>query len=472
MKRFLIVALLVLIPPSAWADDAKQFFDSLFGNRLKQVKATIDRADDIALAREMLAAAQTLERADVLAILCDNVVDLTQRHADGLPTAIEALALLAERVEPRRAETRKKQAELLTRLAASTDAKVKQKAADDLIALLVLQGDEAVKAQKIDDAVAAYRQALSAAQRFKSPTLELIKSKMEAVAHRDRALKQIARLQEKVLANANDAASAEEIIKLYVVDLDNPAEAVKFLDRTKDAKLTKLVPLAAKPLHSSEAADSAALGEWYLELATSAAGPSKEPMWRRVSSHLTRYLESGPTETLAKTKAELQLKTVSASIASIETARVEKELARSEPESWISADATYKVNTSDGHHPSLPGLLTGGQKLNGGHFAFTTPENKGGQYITIDLGTPKIISRIWIENRRDQGKERAKGITLWLSDESNEKSEKVWTAEKVADEYPIKLPKKALVRYITIKQAEKSTEPLHLAQVKVFGWEK
>lgn len=472
MQRLLLLAIAVSCCTSAAAtEDAKQFFDSLYGNRLKQVKATVDRADDVALATEILTAARAIERADVVALLCDNAIELSQRHADGLATAIDASRLLADKVEPRRAEARKKLVEFLTKQSFSGDTRVKQKAADELIEVLTLQGDEAFKAGRYDEALTGYRQAMTAAQRQKSPFTESIKAKIELVASRSQVQIQLARLRGKVLADATDTASVHEIIRLCVVDLDNPAEAMKVLDRAKDARLIRLVPLAAKGAENASEAECLALGEWYSELSGTATTSSKEAMWRRASSYLMRYLGFQPTDQLARTKAELLLKPIAASLATMEVDRTKLESKQNGPESWISSDAIYKVS-SESEFPALSELLSGGQGIHRNDFAFHSGESFPGQYIVIDLGMSKIVSRIWIENRRKRDMLwRAQGLTVSLATNLKQIGKPIWTAEKVETEWTVELTSKVKARYVIIKQAESSKQPLHLAQVKVFGWD-
>jgi len=469
MTRPITIMVLALSCTSILGEDAKEFFDSLYDKRIKQVKATVDRADDIALAKEILSAAQSLDRPDVLALMCHSVVDLAQRHSDGLAVATDAMRLLADKVEARRVEARKKLVELLGRQSLSGDAKARQQAGEEMIAVLLQQGDDAAKADNSTEAIAAYRQALSAAMRQKSTSVDEVKARLDAAAHRARIIRRIEQLREKLLADANDSASAEEIIRLYVVDLDNPAEAVKFVDRAKDSKLSILVPLAGKPVASIGENDSLSLGVWYSDLAASVAASSKEPMWRRASAYLTRYLELQPTDQLDRTRAQLLLKPITEALAAIDAERAKAAL-RNGPAYLISKDGSYTVSSDQGYPPK-PALLTGGTGLHDGQFAFCTKLHMPGGAIMIDLGSTKLISRIWIENRRNQNRARAQGMILSLSTTAEQKPTPVWTAEKGDPEWTIELPKSVRARFITIKQAEGNTESLHLAQVKVFGWD-
>ena len=49
---------LLVVGASAHADEAQDLFDQLFGPRVTQVTRTASKADDVALAKELMAAAQ------------------------------------------------------------------------------------------------------------------------------------------------------------------------------------------------------------------------------------------------------------------------------------------------------------------------------------------------------------------------------------------------------------------------------
>jgi hypothetical protein len=99
-------------------------------------------------------------------------------------------------------------------------------------------------------------------------------------------------------------------------------------------------------------------------------------------------------------------------------------------ETWISKDATYKLSSKNAYHEPLPAFLTGEEGLHLNEFAFHTAEGAKGGYVTIDLGKAYPISKIWIEFRRHGSANRAKGLSVWLSNAEGKKGDKVWTAEK------------------------------------------
>ncbi len=126
-------------------------------------------------------------------------------------------------------------------------------------------------------------------------------------------MKQIARLGEKLLADANDSATAEEIVKLYVVEFDDPKAALPFLNRVKDEQLKKLVALAAgEPV---EMGDHLALGQWYRTLAGVKPGIGEIPLLLHAEHHLHRFVTASETSTaqtdaLQVSKARLLLKEI------------------------------------------------------------------------------------------------------------------------------------------------------------------
>lgn len=451
---------------NAFADEARQVFDSLYGQKIKQAAATSDRADDIALAKAMLAIAKDSGQTPKLqALLCDTASDLAGKHPDGFPTAIEALRLLADSQEDQREAARVKLIDLLTKKSRTGKAEERAGASDALIKLLITMGDEKAEKKQYAEAAGDYRRASTLATQLKSELLNGIKTKLDFAMARDRALKQIARLQEKLLQNANDHTTAEEIVKLYMMELDEPTNTAPYLSRVKNERLARLVPMTLKPIHSVEKGDLLLLGEWYSELAGTSIGPAKDAMLRRSVRYLSRFVESNPGEPLSRTKAEVLLKTGTAALAAADAKPTNVE----QTDVWISENATYK--TSSVHNGYVPrnDFLTGGRNLHEGRFSFATQDGLAGEYVTVDLGAPQLITRLWIENRRLDFQDRAQGMSVFLSTDAKAHGKAVWKAEKGDAEWTIELARPVRARYIIIKQDAKNTNCLNLAQLKVFG---
>ncbi len=313
------------------ADEARKVFDTLYGQKIRQATATADRADDVALAQEMVAVAKDSGGTPGLQILlCNGAADLAGKHPDGYAVAIEAMQLLADEREEEREAARAKLIELLAKQSRTGGAEARNDAGDALIDLLITMGDEKAERKLYTEAAADYRRANTLAVQRKSEQLEPIKAKMEFATSRDRTVKRLAQLQEKLLQNANDHATAEEIVRLYVVELDDPAGAAPYLNRVKDEQLKELVPLAVATERLTDA-QCLLLGEWYRAQSARLNGAAARPPLERAAKLFSRYLETGGGPALEKTKAEIFLK------------EIRNELAKLAPKSPTPRTATTKT---------------------------------------------------------------------------------------------------------------------------------
>ncbi len=285
----------------AWADPVKDVFDSIYGPRIKAVAGTGDKADDLALAKDMLEAARTsLETPALVALLCDASHALTFRLSEGQAVAAEAMTLLADAVPSQRDAAREKLINLLTVQSRTGKPEERDAAGDRLIELLLMIGDEKLDAKQWTEAINSYRRAMSQASMRKSPQTEVVRARLEESMRLDRAVKQIARLEEKLLANANDTATAQEIVKLYLLEMDDPDAAVPILARVQDETLRKIVPLAGRAVGDLDADESLMLGQWYR---TQAAASNNRDLWVKTEQYLSRFLQLNTDTGLAFTKA-------------------------------------------------------------------------------------------------------------------------------------------------------------------------
>jgi hypothetical protein len=141
--------------------------------------------------------------------------------------------------------------------------------------------------------------------------------------------------------------------------------------------------------------------------------------------------------------------------------------AASKPEKLISGKATYLASSQFESYAALPALLTGEGRLHANDgFAFHTADGAPGSII-IDLGKPSAISRIWIENRRRDGLDRAIGMEVRATNDPGKDSKLLWTATAIEKEYTVQLPREERARYIIIRNPK--PQPLHLARVKIFA---
>ncbi len=324
LPLFAFLAVASIVP--ARGDDAasaKQVFDSLYGPKLKQVAGTIDRADDLTLAKDMLGVAKTSTSTPaLLALLCESAHDLGMKHADGYATAAEAMSLLADTVAEKRAAARDKLVAVLTKQSTAGKPDERDAAGEKLIDTLLVMGDEKMEAKKWSEAASDYRKALATASTRKSAKLETAKASLDAAMYRDRTEKQVARLQEKILKDATDSASAEELVRLYLLDLDDAAAARPYLDRVKDAKLSELASLAAKEATALSESESLELGEWFAANAEKTPAMARRGVQSRAEVLLERFLSLHSANDSLRIKAQVRLTDVQKAMEEHRTTKV------------------------------------------------------------------------------------------------------------------------------------------------------
>jgi len=310
-KWFPAATFLLVGACAATGEEAADAFNSLYGQELNRVAATPSPADDVALARQMLSAAREADKQPGLqSLLCEKACELGAKDLSGHPTALAAVDLLAEKAPARKAECLQKTVALYQReYAAAPRGAAKAKAGEALIQALSQSADAHLSAGEADAAAASLRQALAIATATVSDTKATLQGQLIAAIARQQVEKQLALLKAKLTANPKDDAARKEIVRIYVVELDNPAEAAKFIDESLDEATRKFVPAAARPLQETPELACMELGGWYYGLADQGAAPaSKAAMLRRSVDYYERFLVFHKDEDLPRTTAALNLK--------------------------------------------------------------------------------------------------------------------------------------------------------------------
>lgn len=320
LRLIAIFGTILLCCGSSRADDAEKVFESLYGASIKKVSSTPDRADDVALAKELLSVAEESDQTPSLqAMLCRAAYDLGVRHPDGFSTSAQAMILLGESQPENRSDANEKLVEILTRQSRIGKAEEREAATASLVTTLVSMGDENLDLKQWSRAASDFRRALVIATSKKLPDAEKIKEKVEFASHRDQLFKQVARLEERILENANDSAAIDEVVKLYLLELDDMPSVTRHLARIKDEQLAKVARLTTASLDSLNAADCLMLGEWYKNAAATTKSPSNLTTLKRARLYLERFIANPSGSELDRRKAGILLNAVIAEGAPIAT---------------------------------------------------------------------------------------------------------------------------------------------------------
>jgi formylglycine-generating enzyme required for sulfatase activity len=288
-----LTAILLACPLVVLADEAADTFNKLYADDLKRVAATPSPADDVALAKQLLeAAGKVANQPAFLALLCEKAYELAAKDPSGYATAMAAMDFLAGKVPEKKVECLQNNARLYQKQYAAARGDAKTKAGESVITALGALAEAQTAAGDTDATVLTLRQAVAVATAIKSESKKAaLQTQVENLASQQKVEKQIVALKAKLAADPKDAVSRTELVRLYLVEMDNPAEAAKFVDETCDEATRKYVPAAAKPVEDAPELACAELGNWYMRLADQAAMPAtKGAMLRRAQGYYQRFL--------------------------------------------------------------------------------------------------------------------------------------------------------------------------------------
>ncbi|MCX5684989.1 MAG: hypothetical protein NT049_15090 [Planctomycetota bacterium] len=291
------------------AEKATEAFQSLFGADLKRVKETSDTRDDAELAAKLLEAADKASaHSAFVALLCEKAGELGGANPAGYATAAAAYELLAKTVPQRAAECADRLMDIRQKQYDAARPTDKKAAGEALLDSLLPAAEAKTQAGADVEAAALYRRAQMAARAVDSPRRAEVEARADALAARMQAVRQTAELKVLLEKDPANVGTRERLVRLYVVELDDPAEAAKHLEGVKDAALLKNVPAAAKGIEAASEASCLELADWYRSLAEAApAAVVKAAVYARAKAWLARFLEIHPAQDIDRTRATLAL---------------------------------------------------------------------------------------------------------------------------------------------------------------------
>jgi len=315
---FVAATLLLLGTAGSWADEAEDAFRSLYGNEYDKAVATADKADDVALAAQLLAAAKAPGTNPALsAVLFDKAYELGSKAPAGFETAVEAMEILAERTPAKASACWERIVALRQKQYETARGAARPEAAEGLVEALLSSGDAKLKAGASAEASAPYRRALSLAGAINSERKPEILARLDTLAARQKLEKQAADLKARLEADSSDAATRMAVLKLHLVDLDDPATAATFLDESCDAATRKYLPSVAKGAEGAPELACVELAEWYRSLGEGAAPAAKAAMFLRARAYYTRFLLLHKADDLARNHASLAMKKMDDTLAAL-----------------------------------------------------------------------------------------------------------------------------------------------------------
>ncbi len=281
-------------------------FELLYGEDLRQARATAQTDDDLALARRMLEAAAVAEAQPSLAeLLCEGAWQLASAQRDGYATAIEALERLAALNRDQRDAYRDRMIGLAFRRYRGGGADERAERAGELVDLLVDLAEQQAAEGRPARAIDTYRRAQRLGSALPAERRERIAGRLTELASLRRTHQRIEQYRQRLERSAADHIARRALVELYLVDLDQPEQAAAWVEGLDDAEFVEHVKWAAKPLENLPNDQALSLAQWYSELARTASGPARVSLLERVVRYGKHFLDRHAARDLDHTRATL-----------------------------------------------------------------------------------------------------------------------------------------------------------------------
>jgi len=265
----------------------EKVMEDLFGAELRAAAATASKADDLALAEKLVKSASTLsDSPDLRASLCRKACELAMGGPRGYVLAEQALDLLDKTLGTPDRAAQDRRLELYRQWYRTAAAQERKDVGTKLIDQLLAAGDARGAGGQWTEAVDLYRQCADLADYLRSPQKPAAAERLDRAALMLRA----EQLEQRVRKEPDSAAPRTVLLRLLVVDLDDPNRARAALDAAAEESWRTYVPLAAAEARTLADNVCLELGGWYRTLALAAAGRGRANAATRALRYCRLYL--------------------------------------------------------------------------------------------------------------------------------------------------------------------------------------
>lgn len=298
---------LAALPASAGEDDARSVFDELYKERVTKVSRTPTRTDDVALAGEMLAATKAVDpnkTPKLLTIICSEAAELAMRNPAGYVIALQAADLLEQKVASEKLTAVEIRTEALRRQYGRAQGTARHETGIALVNAMATLAEVHSKKDDNTEAIALLSRARLIARRIGLKT-DKMDQRLDCYRDRKRVLLKLDVCARRIENDPNDVDARADMIRLCLVELNNPTRAAKLLTAKVPEPFVTYVPLAAKDPNDWTAGQSYQLAEWYHSLAKEASQAGRPAMLVRARSGYERFLELHKKKDTQAAKAKL-----------------------------------------------------------------------------------------------------------------------------------------------------------------------
>ena len=382
-KVLACAAILLAAGSGAAEETPQQTFDSLFGDKVKEVLATKAPGDDVALATELfLSATEAKQQPELLALMCRKAYDLAWKAPGGYRIAVKAMEYLAEEVPAKAEAARDALVDVHQHRYARTIGYYRRMAAEALMEALLDAASAKAKLGKHDDAVSLAGRAYRSIGKAIPEKKDELKAALTLFQDLAKSAAKIDLLERRLKADPNDLTTRDALIHMYLVAMDDPVKALGTMTAENAETLRTYVPLAARSLEDVPPAACLEMGDWYREFWRKAGPAGKQAMLVRAKTYYQRYLAGHKTRDATIIKATLALKQVNNELAKYGEVKKPKGTIRKMSKEILSF---AKSRASLSGKLQLAVTLGKLREVNGGRNIHGTGLFTDGQLVGIDL---------------------------------------------------------------------------------------
>lgn len=272
---------------SANGQSTRVQFDVRYGADLEKVALTGTYNDDLELAKRMFDDAKVEgETTAMVTLLCERVYKTGSVFPTGYALAVESMRFMVERMPAKKLSWLSYATAIQQKMFKQAKKEDRKKEGEALIDMILEMANLELDAKQWSGAELYYSEAINTADEISSSRRSMILaqlSKMEAVQY-------VVDLKERFDRDSSDTKAVEGLMRLYVIELDDPAQAVPYQYATTDADMTKYVELASRDMAQLLGGECLELGDWYMGLSKRATPGGRMLMLARAKTFYDRYL--------------------------------------------------------------------------------------------------------------------------------------------------------------------------------------
>lgn len=300
----LLALLLMMLPMAAAEASPRERLQERYGEELRDPATQLDPRD---LADQMLRDAKRRLQTDddeYGRLLLEEIYQLAGNRPSAYDIALEANTLMAEHAPWRRNQAMSRSASILQRMLSNPRVENEAELNLQLTELLLAIAENHEEDGSLQAAKAFYTQAKRQAENVRGFSVAPIDAGLRRVSTAER----IASLKQRLAADRTDAEAAEQLMRLHLMEQDNPEAAYRLRFSVNDEELKRMAALANQSPEHLMPEENLELGAFYLSLSDDASPEAERKMLAKAHLYYQQYVDGDPADAGKARQARLALR--------------------------------------------------------------------------------------------------------------------------------------------------------------------